>query len=302
MSTISVIIATRNRPEMLREAVAAALSQTYGGPIEVIVVFDQSEPDYSLERSGSERSVRVIGNSRSPGLAGARNSGIEKSHGEFIAFCDDDDYWLPGKLSAQIRLFENKPSLEIASCGVSIEFNDEQHDRQLIHNRITFGDLLRDRHTELHPSTFLIRKKALVDNLGLVDETVPGGFGEDYEFLLRAARSHPIDLHTDCLTVVRWGDQSYFFQRWETMAEGLSWLLAKYPEFNSVPAGYSRICGQIAFANAALGQPRSALRWAAASVKHNPLELRATLACAVLFKLISPNTVMSQLHKRGRGI
>ncbi len=47
---------------------------------------------------------------------------------------------------------------------------------------------------------------------------MPGGFGEDYEFLLRAAKVHPVVNVNEVLAVVRWGKQSFFFRRWETMA------------------------------------------------------------------------------------
>ena len=73
---VSVVIATRNRPELLAKAVAAALAQDYDGPIEVIAVFDQAEPVMELEQAGDHRSVRVTRNVCTPGLPGARNTGM----------------------------------------------------------------------------------------------------------------------------------------------------------------------------------------------------------------------------------
>src|SRR5690606_10467726 len=88
---VSVIIATHQRPELLRRAVDAVLEQRYDGPIECVVVFDQTPVDDSLVRDDVERTVAVVPNTRTPGLAGARNSGILAATGELIAFCDDDD-------------------------------------------------------------------------------------------------------------------------------------------------------------------------------------------------------------------
>ncbi len=302
MTKVSVVIATRDRPEMLREAIDSVLNQCFGGDIEVVVVYDRSVLDNSLVFASDIRSVRVISNTRSPGLAGARNSGIHAGTGEFVAFCDDDDYWQPGKLAAQMRRLDADPALDFVTCGISVRYAGQSHDRPLGREVVTFAELLRDRHTELHPSTFLMRRSALLHGFGLMDENVPGGFGEDYEFLLRASRSHAISHVREPLTVVRWGGQSYFFRRWATMSEGLSWVLAKYPEFESSPAGSARLRGQIAFAHAAAKNRKVALQWAVSAMRRNPLEPRTPLAIAVAMGLLSPDLVMTQLHKRGRGI
>lgn len=298
---VSVVIATRDRPEMLREAIESVRTQAYDGIVETVVVYDQSEPDATLKTSDARRPVRVETNRRSSGLAGARNSGIESASGELIAFCDDDDLWLPDKLRRQAdRLAE--PSVDFVSCGIRVNYDGGNHDRVLDVDEVTFRDLLRDRHTELHPSTFLIRRTALDERIGTVDEAVPGGFGEDYEFLLRAARDRPISNVRVPHVVVRWGTQSYFFQRWETMRDGLTWLLNRYPEFDTEPAGSARVRSQIAFARAALGDRAGALRWARGAFRRNPLEPRTVLAAAVSTGLVSPDTVMTRLHRIGRGI
>ena len=75
------------------------------GEIDVVVVFDRVKPDMSLVQSGP-RPVRVLANTRTPGLAGARNTGIVAATGELIAFCDDDDYWLPTKIASQVEQFQ----------------------------------------------------------------------------------------------------------------------------------------------------------------------------------------------------
>lgn len=301
-TSVSVVIATRDRPQMLREAIESITSQEFGGRLEIVVVYDQADPDYSLNSESENRRVRVISNARSAGLAGARNTGIEASTGEFIAFCDDDDFWHPGKLQAQLDVLQSDPTRALVTCGITVRYDGKDHDRVLQVSEITFDDLLRDRHTELHPSTFLIRRSALVDGFGLVDENVPGGYGEDYEFLLRAARYRTIAHLPPSMVVVRWGAQSFFFRRWQTIADGLVWLLQKYPEFEGSPAGAARIRGQVAFANATLRNRRMAVVWALSALRRNPLEARGGLAIAVAAGLLSPDRVLTFLHKRGRGI
>ena len=302
--TVSVVIATRNRPEMVREAITSIIDQDYRGDVEILVVFDQSEPDPSIASmgAGSRRSVRVLTNTRTPGLAGARNSGISEAAGTYVAFCDDDDYWMAGKLTAQVAALAAVPEASLCTCGIEVHWSGDRFPRPLDSTRVPFAELLRDRHTALHPSTVLMRRALLLDEVGLVDEDVPGGYGEDYEFLLRNARVSPIVNVVEPLAVVRWGSQSYFDKRWETMVAGLTWMLERYPEFESVPRGAARIHGQVAFAEAALGHGRTALRWAASTLRRNPREPRAVLALAVASRAVSSDRVMRMLHARGRGI
>lgn len=299
--SVAVVIATRDRPEMLREAVASVLAQDYPGEIEVLVVFDHSTPDPSLAHSEPGRTVRVTTNERTPGLAGARNTGIDESEAQLIAFLDDDDLWRPGKLQPQVAALASVPEAVLATTGIEVEYAGERHVRVLDRTQVSFAELLRDRHTELHPSTFLLRRAGLA-RFGGVDEAVPGGFGEDYDFLLRAAKVHPILHVREPLATIRWGDQSFFFQRWPTMAEGLTWLLERHGEFETDRRGSARIRGQVAFARAAQGQRREAVRWAWSAARRNPTEPRVPLALAVAVGLLSPEQVMARLHRHGRGI
>ena len=82
--SIDVVIATHQRPDLLRRAIEGVTSQTYPGVIRCLVVFDRSSPDLSLVRTGPHRPVDVLTNTRTPGLAGARNSGILAGEGEQI--------------------------------------------------------------------------------------------------------------------------------------------------------------------------------------------------------------------------
>jgi glycosyltransferase involved in cell wall biosynthesis len=306
MTAVSAVIPTRDRPELVRRAVEAVAGQDHAGPIEIVVVYDRSAPDASLERrwrtgAGAERSVRVVVNDRSPGLAGARNTGILAATGDLIGFCDDDDEWLPGKLAHQIAALDSSGG-DFACCGIRVSYQDSRIDRVLAMDRVPLTALLRDRMTELHPSTFLIRASALLDGIGLVDEEIPGSYAEDYEFLLRAARHAPLVNVREPGTLVRWHRSSYFAQRWQTISEALSWLLERYPEFTGEPAGLARVAGQIAFAEAAQGNTRAAARWALRTLAGNRREPRAYLAMAVATRLVRPDTVVRTLHKRGRGI
>ena len=304
---VTVVICTRNRPEMVREAIAAVHAQDHDGPVEVVVVFDQSDPDTSLAwegtgPTGAPRRTTVTTNARVTGLAGARNTGILGATTDLVAFCDDDDVWLPHKLRAQVAAADAAPGATLVTCGIVVEYDGQCHPRSLDRDRVTFEELLADRHTELHPSTFLLRRSALLGEVGLVGEDVPGGFGEDYDLLLRAARVHPVVNVPEPGVRVRWGGQSFFFQRWATMAEGLTWMLQRFPEFETSPRGSARLRGQIAFAHAAQGDRRGATSWARGAVRRNWREPRSYLALAVASRVVTPARVMRTLHRHGKGI
>ncbi|GGK08884.1 hypothetical protein GCM10010123_43440 [Pilimelia anulata] len=300
--TVSVVVPTRDRPGLLRSALAAIREQAYPGPVETIVVYDRSAPDTTLAGGDDHRRVRVVANDRVPGLAGARNTGILAATGELLAFCDDDDRWLPGKLAAQVAALTADPAAELVCCGIRVRYAEHAVDRGVGADRVGFAELLRDRRTELHPSTFLFRRAALVDGIGLVDEALPGSYAEDYELLLRAARRTDVRAVADPLVEVRWHEQSFFARRWATIAEALRWLLDRYPEFADVPRGAGRIRGQIAFAEAAAGRRRHALRWVGRTLRSAPREPRAYLALAVAAGAVGPDRVLRALHRRGRGI
>ena len=80
---VSVVIATRERPVLLQRAIRRVMEQTYAGEIEVVIVFDQSEPHPIEVDVPAGRTLTVIRNTeRNPGLAGARNSGVLATSGQ----------------------------------------------------------------------------------------------------------------------------------------------------------------------------------------------------------------------------
>jgi len=301
MAVISTIVATRDRPELLRQTLASIANQTYDGVIETCVVFDQTEPDTSLEVADGNRPVRVLRNERQPGLQGARNTGLLNTNGELVAFCDDDDVWAPSKIRRQVELLSGNPDVHFVGSGVIVEYEGESVTRVRDESRITFRDLLRSRVFEAHPSTFLMRRRELIDVIGLVDEDVPGGYGEDYEWLLRATRETDLLLVPAPLVTVRWHTASFYAERWQMRIDGLQYILDRFPEFETEPIGLARIKGQMAFAKASLGDRRAALSLAKETLKLNPKEARAGLALAVAAGVPSA-TVVSQLQKRGNSV
>lgn len=278
------------------------LGQDYAGPIECIVVFDKSEVTPIDVATSETRRLHLMANDRRPGLAGARNSGILASTGALIAFCDDDDEWLPGKVVAQTELLEAHPETAVVGCHIALNGSNGRITRPDQVTAVDFDALLRSRVFELHPSTIMARRDRVIDDIGLVDEELPGSYAEDYDWVLRAARHAPILLVDTPLVRITWQTGSLFANRWNTISDALVYLLDKHPEFAVSHVGSARIEAQIAFANAALGRRRASARWAFRALRHDPLQPRAYLALAVDSRLVRLQRVLRAVHRRGIGI
>lgn len=297
--SVSVVVATRDRPQLLETAVRSILGQDYRGDIECVAVYDQSSPSPVAAPLTAGRTLRQTTNSRTPGLAGARNTGIAASESALVAFCDDDDRWDPIKLGLQAELLKAS-SAEFVACGVRIHHTGNVITR-VPPGSVELSQLVRSRVSALHPSTFLMRRAAL-DAIGPVDEQIPGSFGEDYDWLLRAARRGPIRAVQQPLVDVYWHQQSFFAERWRTISDALEYLLDKHPEFAGDPRGLARIQGQIAFAEAALDRRPAARRASWSALRNNPLERRAYLALAVATGMVPATSVVRLANSRGHGI
>jgi glycosyltransferase involved in cell wall biosynthesis len=298
---VSVVIATHDRPQLLARAIAAVRAQDHPGTVECVVVFDRAEPDTALARADPRRPVVVIRNDRTPGLAGARNAGATASSGELLAFCDDDDEWLPAKLRLQIaRLAET--GADVAVAGIHVSYGDKTITRVPRTEDMTYAELLRRRVMEAHPSTVVVRRTAFFGKIGPVDEEIPGSYAEDYDWMLRAAAAGPIAVVAEPLVTVLWGRTSHFNRRWRTISDALQYLLHKHPGFADDPRGLARVQGQIAFAHAAMGERAAARTWAVRTLRNSWRERRAYLALLVSLRVLSADRVLRLAHATGRGI
>ncbi|MFK4042111.1 glycosyltransferase [Nonomuraea wenchangensis] len=303
MTSVGVVVPTRgDRPVLLRQAVESVLGQAHWGTLTVVVVVDGGGPVAQIAGGlaglgdGARRRVLVLPNTRTPGLPGARNTGLDAlDAADLAAFCDDDDLWLPSKLAAQLRALRRGGG-EFASCGIEVEHGGHRVPRLAGTSTVSAADLVRSRMVMVHSSTFLFERGA-----PRPDESAPGGQNEDWDLALRAAKRHPITYVDRPLVRVRWGS-SHYAARWADRIAGLDWMLARHPELAVDPRGAARVYGQLAFGHAALGHRRAALRWAARALASRPAEPRAPIALAVAAGLVSAPAVLSRLHDRGHGI
>jgi glycosyltransferase involved in cell wall biosynthesis len=102
---VSIIVTTFNRKDKLQEAILSILEQSYNN-FEIVVVDNFS--DYDIKdfiKKFNDNRIRLIQNNNGGNYVINRNLGIKQSHGDYVAFCDDDDYWLPHKLTEQMAFF-----------------------------------------------------------------------------------------------------------------------------------------------------------------------------------------------------
>ena len=117
--TVSVLIPAYNAAWCVGKAIDSVLAQAYRD-FDLIVVDDGSTDDTAgvLRRYGS--AIHVISQPNG-GMSSARNAGIRAASGEFLAFLDADDWWLPGKLGLQVELMQARPELGFCSCAARVE-------------------------------------------------------------------------------------------------------------------------------------------------------------------------------------
>jgi glycosyltransferase involved in cell wall biosynthesis len=305
--SVGVVVPTRGSRRELRDAVAAVLAQDYPGELRLAVVVDGHETSHQCERErglglASDERLKVMANARTPGLAGARNTGVLALETDLVAFCDDDDQWLPGKLRAQVDALRLRPQAEMASCGIVVEYRGQSKPRLVGRDAVSYDDLLRSRMVMVHSSTYLLWRDALVERIGLADETIPHGQSEDWDLALRAARRTHIVFVDRPLVRVHWGESSYFAAQWETRAEGLLWMLRRHPDLARSHVGAARVYGQLAFSYACLGRRRDAWLWTRRALRRNWHERRVPVALAVAAGLVSGDTVLRGLHSLGHGV
>ncbi len=185
---VSVIIPVYNRADILKTAIESIFCQSYKN-IEIIVVDDGSILPVKNFIQPYLNRIRLIELSQNKGVSFARNVGIKESQGEYIAFLDSDDIWLPFKLKLQMD-FINK-------SGLSIVHTDEfwwkkgkfvnQGKRHKKYGGEIFEKILDT--CRISPSSVLI-KKNVFKKIGLFDEKFRAC--EDYDLWLRMALNYEI--------------------------------------------------------------------------------------------------------------
>lgn len=207
MSRVSVIIPTYNRRDYVQEAIDSVLAQTYTD-YEIIVIDDGSTDD-----TGDVLPVRYGDRihyewQENQGESVARNRGIELAQGEYIAFLDSDDLWLPEKLAKQVVFLETHPDAGSVICqGIVIdESGCPKPDHLPLGANLRPEDLALDAllciGTIPAPSSMLLVRHDIVSQSGGFDPAIC--YGEDWDFSIRLRFRAPIAKIDEPLCYIRY--------------------------------------------------------------------------------------------------
>lgn len=271
----TVVVPTYRRNNLLVQALASIAEQTFSD-YEVYVVDDLGDPATKelVEQLGDPR-FRYLVNERSPGGSGARNFGLAHASGEWIAFLDDDDTWLPGKLQAVHDLIARSgdPLLGMVYSGnVKYDFDDEvvvsrkmPRDRGMILSRLLYENCIGGM-------SVVVAKRELLEAVGGLDERFPAM--QDMELFVRLGEHNSVDFVDEALVKVRWSGRERITMNPEKKLKGAKLFAEKYAHLlrGDLKLRHRAASRTFVFAVAAqdFGQALRSLPWTLAGVVIDP--------------------------------
>jgi teichuronic acid biosynthesis glycosyltransferase TuaG len=207
MTAVSVIIPMYNRTALLKETLDSVLAQTFTD-YEIIVVDDGStEPiDTLIEEYKGKATFIKAAHTGLPAVG--RNIGIRISKGEYIAFLDSDDIWLPNKLKVQVQELTGHPMIAL-TCSDAYILKDIVTKCYFPNRYGQTGYLLDELITDnfVITSTCMVRRDVLINEGGFSGDKLYKGI-EDYELWIRIAKKYQIQYMSDALAMYRDADAS----------------------------------------------------------------------------------------------
>ncbi|WP_166668760.1 glycosyltransferase [Thiohalophilus thiocyanatoxydans] len=200
MPRVSVIMPAYNTAQYIGDAIDSVLSQDY--PNKELIIIDDGSTDGTVDIIRRHEPAVTLLTQKNQGSAVARNAGLDAARGDYVAFLDSDDIWLPGKLTAQVTYMEQHPQIGMsysrwqvwkpgpdgqfsAPASFKHSLNDSAAPTGIVeegsgwlYNRLLFTSLL-------HTITVIARRD-LINKVGNFDTALKRG--QDYDYWLRASR------------------------------------------------------------------------------------------------------------------
>ena len=220
--------------KFLPETIASVLAQTYSD-FELIVVNDGSSDgieDWINSLSGKR--IRLI-SQENKGLAGARNTGLAAASGDYIAFIDADDLWLPTKLEKQVNVLDAEPDVGLVYSWVElIDETGTPLGKQ--RKNSASGDVwvALTMHNIVECGSVALVRQACFEQVGLFDETLPYSCCEDWDMWLRIAARYRFAFVAEPLVQYRYHSNN-LSGRWQAMEESFRAVLNKAFEAAAEP-------------------------------------------------------------------
>ncbi len=203
---VSVVVPTHNRAGLVDRAIESVLTQTVTD-LELIVV-DDASADNTPEavRGYDDERITYIRHDRNRHVSAARNTGIERAAGRYVAFLDDDDEWLPTKLERQVDLLQSASERTgLVYCWMDYCDGDEviRTYRPTLRGDV-FAETLGGQ--PIGNCSALVVRSAVLDDVGGFDESLPRG--NDGDLIRRVCRSYSIDYVPEVLVKYHVGHES----------------------------------------------------------------------------------------------
>ncbi|MFC1823046.1 glycosyltransferase family 2 protein [Thermodesulfobacteriota bacterium] len=221
---VSIIVPTHNRADMLAKALDSIKRQTYE-KWEVFVVGNdcRDHTNQIMKRYIKDGRIHFINIPEAIGAAKARNVGIKRAKGEYIAFLDDDDEWLPDKAQRQVIFLERNLNIRAVSCWYILMIGGKSQ-KVVIPSIVTFNDLLWRNY--LGSFSFSIFKREVFETIGLLDEMLPSC--QDWDFWLRVIQKVKVEVIPEYLVLYHKHYQQRISSFVEGKLSGRERLLLKY--------------------------------------------------------------------------
>jgi glycosyltransferase involved in cell wall biosynthesis len=261
MPLVSVVIPTLRRSQVLSRALDSVFAQTHED-LEVIVVVDGPDRQTTaMLRSVSDPRLQVIQNTKSLTAAGARNVGGARARGEWIAFLDDDDEWLPHKIERQLAFAHDRDTL-LVSClsRVVSPYSTEIAPDVIYENRMPLDEYLFDRRLLLAQPGFIQTSSYLISrdlfNSAPFKTDNPH---DDWDFVLTLSKRLRVRIETvpEVLTIVHTDERHPSLSRSGTWAASLAWIDSIKPMLTR--RAYSGFCLSVVGPRAARERVHAAL-------------------------------------------
>ncbi len=202
MPIVSVILPTYNRKKLLGRSVQSVLNQTYQD-FELIIIDDGSTDDTGkVVKNFNCEIIKYIRHDKNRGLPAARNTGIRVAKGDYIAFQDSDDEWMPDKLEKQVRAFETaSPAVGIVYTGRYRIINNKKYYAPPTKLTPKDGDLSCSllRACWMPPQATLIKRECF-KGVGMFNERFRAL--EDWELFLRMSKYYQFKFIDEPLVIL----------------------------------------------------------------------------------------------------
>jgi glycosyltransferase involved in cell wall biosynthesis len=291
---VSVIIPTYNRAHLLPRAIGSALRQTYSN-LELIVVDDASTDETAeIVKTTGDARVRYVRHEENRGGGAARNTGIRLARGEFLAFLDSDDEWLPEKVAHQLHALRGHGDVEfraVLTGGVRRWCHGSTVVREVVKRPAATGDVAGEVFRGIDGVNYVsvLVETSLALRVGGFDEALT--CGQDWDFVARMAKLAPIASVSEALAVYYYHDGPKITRDLEGLITGTRRLISKHKvalqEAGTLWKWWQNLSRYAILA----GHRRTAVTAIANCARHAPLHEKLIVASWLLLVIVPPRSV-----------